>query len=369
MSRLALRPHQQELIASFGLIALSTPGLQPVLNEASAVAAEGLQSRMAKVLRYRPDKGDFLVASGVGWRDGVVGHATLPAGPDSPAGYAVLSNEPVLASALWNETRFQIPSLLAEHAVQSAINVVIRSPNNGVFGVLEVDSTHPTDFAPGDTAFLQALADMLAAAIARANAEDEVLREKDLLMQEAHHRIKNSLQLVHMMLQQQARTAHPETRRHLEEAARRIMTVSAVHHRLYSGATEKADGREFIRALLADMEEVLSEQGKAREITLEAPPLEFAAESVTSLGIVVTELVTNAGKYGKAPIAVLVSETEERLRVTVEDSGPGFPPGFDPAGATGLGMRLIGALSNLGPSAISVDRSVPFGRISVLLRR
>src|SRR3954451_25388968 len=175
---LALRLRQQELVATFGLLALSTPDLAAVLHEASAFSARGLNTRLAKVLRYREAGPDFLVVSGVGWRAGVVGSASVSAGPESPAGYAKQTGQPVLANDLAQERRFVLSALLEEHRVQSTINVVIGPVNGVTYGVLEVDSTHGHDFVAADTTFLQGMANVLAAAIARKETEaakDELL--------------------------------------------------------------------------------------------------------------------------------------------------------------------------------------------------
>lgn len=369
---LALRLHQQELAANFGLLALSTTDLGAILHEASAVAARGLNTRFAKVLRFRPADKDFLVVAGVGWRAGVVGHATFPASAECPAGYALHSRQPVLANGLSEERRFRLPSLLEEHGVQSAINVVIGPESGGAYGVLEADSTHRHAFAAADASFLQAIANVLAAAIGRSEVErakDELLREKDLLMQEVHHRVKNSLQLVQNILQVQARQAGPDARRQLDEAAGRIRTIGAVHHRLYAGSSvTQTNAAEFLQALLDDMRPIMPAPEAMEHLQLAAPPITLSADDTTVLGVVVAELVTNAAKYGARPIAVELAQTERGLRITVEDRGPGFPPGFDPNRGSGLGMRLIGTLASPGPDSITIDRSVPYGRISVLLK-
>ena len=366
---LAVRLHQQELVAAFGLFALSNRALPDVFIEASTIAARGLNVQLAKVLQYRPASNDFLVIAGVGWRPGVVGHATLPAGTESPAGYALKSRAPVITHSLADEKRFRLPALLVEHAVHSTINVPI-GPVDEAFGVLEVDSTHRNDFVAADTAFLQSLATALAAAISRVEAEatkDELLREKDLLMQEVHHRVKNSLQVVHTILLLQARTAGSDTRQQLESAAGRIMTIGAVHHRLYAGSSVvRTEASDFLLPLLSDMQALLGQGGAARECRLEASPLQLSADALTPLGIVVAELVTNAVKYARGTITVKLAERAAGLRVTVEDQGPGFPPEFDPK-AGGLGMRLVGTLAL--PDSIEIDRSVPYGSISVELKR
>ncbi len=366
------RLHQQELVANFGVFAMTALEVNTVLHEACLVAVQGLQTPMAKVLQYRPASNDLLVVAGVGWENGVVGTSTLDAGMGSPAGFALVTAQPVLSNNLQGERRFQIPALLADHSVQSAINVVIGLGAKDAFGVLEVDSTRQNEFTASDMAFLQSLANVLGAGLMRAEAEranHELLRDKDLLMQEVHHRVKNSLQLVHTMLKAQARTATVETKRHLDGAAVRIVTIGAVHQRLYSGASvARAEASEFLQALLGDMQSMLAHAASPHSIRLEAPVIQLPADEVTPLGLVVSELVTNAAKYGAGNIVVRLSEELDGLQVVVEDEGPGFPESFQLAASTGFGMRLIATLAKGTPAAVEIDRSVPHARIKVLLR-
>ena len=82
----ALRLRQLKLVADYGLFALRHTDLAAILQRACRTSAEGLGTEFAKVLRYRPELEDFLVIHGVGWREGVVGHATVGADIASPAG-------------------------------------------------------------------------------------------------------------------------------------------------------------------------------------------------------------------------------------------------------------------------------------------
>ncbi len=363
---LNLRLRQQALVADFGLFALEPGPLSRLVDECCRVAADGLGTTFAKVLRYRTEEHDFLVEAGVGWHAGVVGNATLGAGLDSPAGYALHTREPVLSNLLVQEQRFRVPALLVEHGVQSALNVVIG--DGDPYGVLEVDSTLRHGFIQPDTAFIQGLANALSAGINRVSAEmarDQLLHEKDLLMREVHHRVKNSLQLVRTMLALQSRGASDETREQLDAAAGRIMSIAAVHRRLYeSGSVTESDAAIYLAGLLEDMDGVIGQGVGARTVELECPPLMLSADALTPLGLIVSELVTNAVKYGAGCVTVRVIRTGPGLQVTVDDEGPGFPPETDRAG--GLGMRLIAALAKgaAGP-AINVDRTVGHGRVVV----
>lgn len=365
-SELATRLRQQELVAQFGLLAISGEPWSALVDRVSVVAAEGLGAQFAKVLRYRPETNDLLVIAGVGWKLGVVGHRTLNGGLDNPAGYALHSERPVRSDDLTSEVRFTTPDLLTEYGVKSAINVPVIGEGTLPFGVLEVDSTKRGEFVAADTAFLQSLSNVLSAALTRGNAEaakDKLLREKDMLMQEVHHRVKNSLQLVRTLLQLQGRLATPETRAKLDEAAQRIMTIGAVHQRLYDGpSVAAAEVGPYLSGLLDDMRALLSGAADC-SIVLKAEPMELLADHLTPLGLIVSELVTNAAKYGQGEISVAVSHAPGGLLVSVADEGPGFPEAM---ASGGLGMRLVTALAR-GDSAtaVQVDRTVPYGRVVV----
>ena len=366
----ALRLAQQELVAEFGLFALATGPPQRLLDEACRIAAEGLGTKFAKVLSYREAVDDFLVVAGVGWHAGVVGHSTLGSGLDSPAGHALHTGEPTLSNHLAEEERFRVPALLAEHGVQSAINVIIGAVNDQPFGVLEVDSTRRHDFVQADTSFLKALANVLAAGLLRVEAEeakDALLRDKDLLMREVHHRVKNSLQLVRTMLGLQSRGASEETRSQLDNAAGRIMSIAAVHHRLYEGGSVmEGDAALYLRGLLDDMTAMFDGALPDPRIELTVEPMMLPADSLTPLGLVVTELVTNAVKYGGGRIAVGVSRMGAGLQVIVEDEGDGF--GTEGEGRGGLGMRLVTALAKgKAAEAVRIDRTVRHGRVVVTM--
>lgn len=369
---LRLRLRQQELATRFGLFALEQEGLQAVLDEVCRVAAEGLETRFAKVMRWQPDEGDFLTVAGVGWRPGVVGQARLGPGRLSPAGHVSETGSPVVTDDFATETRFGVPAVLTEHGIRSAINVPVRG-RAVPYGALEVDSTARDNFCDADLAFLQALANTLSAAVERdarraelaqvAAAQEKLLQDKDLLMQEVHHRVRNSLQLVHTLLLLQARSGGADARGALQAAAQRVMTIAAVHERLYrGGSVTEADAAEYLGGLVDDLRRSLVEPA-GRGVELRAEPMRLSADQLTPLGLVAAELVTNALKYGRGHIRLAVRRGAGGIEVSAKDDGPGLPPGFDPARGQGLGMRLILTLAK-GRDAIRVE---PDGGVTVVM--
>ena len=112
---LRLRIRQQELLAELGVLALQGTSFIEMLNHAARVTAEGLGAEYCKVMEYMPTENRLLVRAGVGWDEGVVGHATVGADLASPAGYALRTGKPVISNHLENEQRFRTPELLVEH--------------------------------------------------------------------------------------------------------------------------------------------------------------------------------------------------------------------------------------------------------------
>jgi len=181
-----------------------------------------------------------------------------------------------------------------------------------------------------------------------------------------HHRVKNSLQLVTSLLSTQARGSDvPAVREQLLEAAGRVATIGAVHERLYrDGSGEEADAAAYLAGLVEDLRRSMSDAAAGRTVTLDAPPLRLPADQLTPLGLIATELVTNALKYGGGRVRLVVRPTEAGIEIACEDDGPGFPEAFDPRQSRGLGMRLVAALAK-GADPVQVDRSVPHGRVVV----
>jgi two-component sensor histidine kinase len=286
----------------------------------------------------------------------------------SPAGYAVHTKLPVVSNHLAQEARFRTPAVLAEHNILRAINVIIDEDDGRPFGVLEADSTSRQAFTRHDIAFMQALANVLAAAIEHGRqlaAQEVLMREKDILLQEVHHRTKNSLQLVQTLLHLQARgLADGDERNRLEEAAARIRTIAAVHQRLHqNGTLQLVDAGEYLTSLLSDIAASLAPEGQSR-VTVQAEPMQLAVEQITPVGLIASELVTNALKYGGGEISLRVTRTTAGVDIVAEDGGAGFPPGYVPGVSRSLGMRLVIALART-PDPVSVSRTADKTRVTV----
>ena len=171
--KLLIHAHQQTVIAALGQFALVTPDLAPLLDHAVIFVGQILEAEYGLVLEQLPDGVNLTLRSGVGWKDGYVGHAVVNVERGAQAGYNFLRTEPVIITDLRKETRFQWPLFLHEHGVISGVSVVIPG-HHRPFGVLGFYTSQPRAFAEDAVHFLQAVANVLAAAVERKRTEPEI---------------------------------------------------------------------------------------------------------------------------------------------------------------------------------------------------
>ena len=349
---LRVRIRQQELLAELGVLALQGTSFIEMLNHTARVTAEGLGAEYCKVMEYIPAETRLLVRAGIGWGEGVVGHATVGADLASPAGYALRTGKPVISNHLENEQRFRTPELLIEHGIRRAMNVILQG-DGSPFGVLEVDSRSEGEFSEKDIAFLQGAANILGMAIEQQQYQRKLqaaLARHQILLKEVNHRVKNSLQVVSSMLHLQASAVgDPALSDRLNEASTRISAVGRAYERLaYNADYENIDLVSYLREVIDDLETAVA----PCRVRLEAPEeIQFAADRAILVALVINELVLNAGKYAYPNssgglIWVRLARMEKNLiLVSVRDEGAGLPAGFDPATSKRLGTRLIDALA------------------------
>jgi two-component sensor histidine kinase len=348
---LRLRIRQQELLAELGVLALQGTGFIDLLAHTAQKTAEGLRAEYCKVLEYIPAENRLLVRAGVGWGEGVVGHATVGADLASPAGYALHTGKPVISNHLENEQRFRTPELLVEHGVRRAMNVILQG-DGSPYGVLEVDSRSEGEFGEHDIAFLQGAANILGMAIEQQQYQRKLQAAVDrhqILLKEVNHRVKNSLQVVSSMLQLQANAiGDPALGESLMEASTRISAVGRAYDRLaYNADYENIDLVSYLKEVIGDVEAAVA----PCKVTLEAPlEIQFAADRAILVALIINELVLNAGKHAYpegelAPIWVRLVLDKSTVSIAVSDEGVGLPPDFNPANSKRLGMRLVNAMA------------------------
>jgi two-component sensor histidine kinase len=350
LDALQQRIRQQQILAELGVTALQGSSFEKLLTETARLTAEGLRTEFCKVLEHIPSENRFLLRAGVGWEVGLVGVASIGADRSSPAGYALRTGKPVISNHLENEERFRTPTILKQHGIHRAMNVILQGDGKP-FGVLEVDSRSDNEFVEEDLSFLQGAANILGMAIERDRHEralKSAVARQQFLLKEMNHRVKNSLMIVVSMLRLQASDVDdPHLTLHLEEASRRVSAVAKAHEQLSRGADiERMDVGRYIEAVCKDLDAGVSQCDICTDVE---EGIEISTDRAISAALIVNELITNAAKYayqgapgGKIWVTI-AGAPGEHFSVSVRDEGAGLPAGFDLRRPKRLGMRIIGS--------------------------
>jgi two-component sensor histidine kinase len=210
----------------------------------------------------------------------------------------------------------------------------------------------PSDAAPAGDPQGGALADALA--------------QKDVLLHEIDHRVKNNLQLIaSLILLQSRRTADPAARAALKTVLDRVTAVATVHRRLFQGDPLRFDVADFVRDLAGDLAAAAGRDDL--QITLDLDHVSISASAAAPLALVVNELLNNALKHAFPPgrsgrIAISLHDGENVCRLTVADDGVGLqgqPPGF--------GLTIVKLLCQQLHAEYEVADSQPGVRATVVV--
>ncbi len=359
---LTTRARQQQALVKLGERALLGEPLETLLQESTRLIAETLNVKYCKILELLPERSKLLLRAGVGWKTGYVGKAKVSAGKRSQAGYTLQSAAPVVVNDLKTEKRFRGPALLQEHNVVSGVSVIIGELKNP-FGVLGVHSDEKRSFTENDVSFLQSIAHVLATVIDRKQAEKRIrdsLEEKEVLLKEIHHRVKNNMQVISSLLNLQARKiSNPRAREVFKESQNRIRSMALIHERLYlSKDFARVEFADYIRTLTSHLLRVYNVHPNTVQLKMNLEPLVLTIDAAIPCGLIVNELVANCLKHafpkGKKGVITIELEAvknaspsklpERRGRLVIKDNGQGLPKNFDINKTDSLGLRLVNTL-------------------------
>ena len=187
--------------------------------------------------------------------------------------------------------------------------------------------------------------------VTEAKAREALLRgsllEKEVLLKEVHHRVKNNLQIISSLLfLQKEGIADPAIQELFEESRHRISSMALVHEELYrSGDLGRVDLREYLERLAPKVVQSLRGE-KNLELSRQLASCLLPLDKAIPFGLLVNELLTNAVKHGFAgrdsgTIRVMTEVEGGLLRAVISDDGVGLPEGFHPEATKSLGMQLV----------------------------
>jgi two-component sensor histidine kinase/CheY-like chemotaxis protein len=199
------------------------------------------------------------------------------------------------------------------------------------------------------------------------------LHEKELLLQEVHHRVNNNLQIICSLLNMQAEAvSSPALASALQESQGRVHSMAMIHAMLYaSGNLKEIDFASYAESLACEVSNSYGRDASRIRLTFKLEPVYLAIDRAIPCGLILNELLSNSFKYAfpegnSGEIAVSLSRRGNAVRMTVEDTGVGMPEGIPetraPRERKSLGMTIVQTLTRQlgGRMDVTSDRGSHF---------
>ena len=232
--------------------------------------------------------------------------------------------------------------------------VPIRHGDQAI-GVVSIQSYTPHAYTQQSLDTLQALADHCGGALERIRGAEHIrtsLAEKEVLLKEIHHRVKNNLQIVSSLLNlQELQIKDARVADVLRDSQNRVRSMALIHERLYRAPDlARVDFAEYIRGLATHLWQSYSAHAKHIALDLAVAPLSLAVDTAIPCGLILNELISNAlkhafpGERGGAVKIQLAVDEQQRVVLCVADDGVGLPRDLDVTQTGSLGLSLVNTL-------------------------
>ena len=203
------------------------------------------------------------------------------------------------------------------------------------------------------------------------NAQDaleQALREKELLMKEVHHRVKNNMTIISSLLSLQFdKVSDAEARRILEESSNRIISMQMIYDRLYRSDNPAFLGvKDYLTDLVSGLFKTYNTHSERINLELDIEEFNIEVGKMVSCGLIINELVSNCLKYAfpeNRPGNVRVTvgrdtgqNPENKVNILVSDNGVGVPDNFDIRNTSSFGLKLVGLLVKQLNGSMALDK-------------
>jgi len=190
------------------------------------------------------------------------------------------------------------------------------------------------------------------------------LKEKDVLLKEIHHRVKNNLQIIISLLNLQTGYIKDETTlKAVKDGQSRVRSMALVHERFYQSDTvTEIDFAEYVEKLCHYIYQSYGDKTDRIDVQVTGDAVKLDMDTAMPCGLLLNEIVTNAYKYAfpdqqKGKITINLKKGENQVALSVHDNGIGLPPDFVFENSETLGMQLIQALTSQVDGELQISRS------------
>ena len=257
-------------------------------------------------------------------------------------GQVAQTGQPATAVDVRADPRYLLREMAEREELVSLLSVPL-TVRDKVIGVLNCYTGQPHTFSPQEVALLQTLANQTALA-----TENARLVAGAAIVREMHHRVKNNLQTIAMLLRLQMSDAPDRPAADaLPEAINRILAIAAVHETLSEGGLRVVDVKNVLTQIATTIVQNLSHPNKTIRVTVDGDEIALPSQMATALALATNELLQNALEHAfvgrqEGTIRVGLRDEGETLTVSVTDDGIGLAA--SPSGGSSLGLEIVQAL-------------------------
>lgn len=183
---------------------------------------------------------------------------------------------------------------------------------------------------------------------------DQALKEKELLLKEIHHRVKNNLQIISSLLSLQSKNIDDEkAKQAILEGKERIQAIALIHQKLYLDETfARIDMQDYLGDLIGQLGKSYNDKLQYINLSVNTNDIILNIDTVVPLGLIISELTTNAFKYAfggkeEGKLKIVIRKVDENMyELLVKDNGVGMLDDFDFLNSETLGMEIVSALTD-----------------------
>jgi two-component sensor histidine kinase len=318
--------------------------LEEMLRLIVEMATGTLGARLCSLMLLDEQSGELVLTASHRAGERYQARPALRAG-EGIVGMVAQTGQPIAVSDVLDDPRFVHKEMAREEGLRALLGVplVVRDK---VIGVFNCYKDRPHQFTPQEISLFSTLANQTALAI-----ENSSLIVRSAVVREMHHRVKNNLQTIAMLLRLQLRDGREVSGREvLTETINRILSIATVHEILSVEGFRLINVRELLERVTHTVGQTMARPALTVSVAIEGDDLYMPSQQATSVALAITELVQNTLEHAFADrptgvVRIVLAQTDQEWIVEVADDGVGLPAGMDPLATDNLGLKIVRALA------------------------
>ncbi len=338
-TRLKQKSDQLAAVREISRAIAQAQDLNDTLDLITRRTTEVMHVDSCSIYLYNQARDKLVLAASTGLNQAGIGTFYLPHGAGL-TGWAAEYRQTVAAADAFSDKRFYRITGSGESKFPSLMAIPLVSRDKAI-GAINIQTITPHEFTDDERELFSFIAELAATALEKAQLVHTAL------IQEMHHRVKNNLQTIAMLLRlQMGQEKRLSPQNILKETINRVLSIAAVHEMLSEAGVDQVGLLNLIKRVATAVVDNMAAPAANITVSVKGDNIHISAQQATSMALITNELVQNALEHGLAGrkqgrVSITLGRAGESLRLVVRDDGRGLPPNFNPATDLGLGLEIV----------------------------